>query len=220
MYQSRIIINEDPKSPISEAFRTLRTNLQFSIAATELKTLMVTSSEPSEGKSTVITNLATSMAESGKRVLLIDCDLRKPNIHRILGMPNDVGMTNLLIRQRKIDEVIAEIRGLGFDVISSGPIPPNPSELLSTKHFGDLLKILCQQYDIVLIDTPPVLAVTDAQIISNFVDGALLVVSYGKVQRDHVKQAKQLLDTVKANIIGVVFNGKPIKDHTYYYEYK
>ncbi|MTM43691.1 polysaccharide biosynthesis tyrosine autokinase, partial [Turicibacter sanguinis] len=196
---SDLITISNPKSPVAEAYRTLRTNIQFSNIDGNLQTICVTSSGPGEGKSTTISNLAETFAQAGNRVAIIDCDLRKPRLHRIFKLTNTKGVTTLLSGQSEIEDVI-QVAGSDLTVITSGPIPPNPSELLGSKRMKDLLEVLKKRYDIVLIDAPPVGLVTDAAILSAIVDGIILVVASGKTDIDGAKRAKKLLENVGARI--------------------
>jgi capsular exopolysaccharide synthesis family protein len=211
-----LVCLHQPKSPVAELFRTLRTNIQFAGVNKEIQTLMVTSASLGEGKSTVIANLAVTTAQSGKRVLLIDADLRKPTQHHIFQLPNGSGLTHLLIKQAQVGQVIHPIGDLWLDVIPSGPVPPNPADLLGSQRMKELLEQLRQEYDMILIDAPPVLAVTDPQLLAAFVDGVLLVIGAGKVKREDAKKAMTLLDYVEAKVIGSVFNYKKMDSITYY----
>ena len=214
-----LITIKNPKSPISEAYRTLRTNIQFSNIDGNLRTICVTSSGPGEGKSTTISNLAETFAQAGKRVVIIDCDLRKPRIHKIFNLSNTMGMTNLLVGQVDIQSV-EQKAGSDLTVITSGPIPPNPSELLGSTMMKNLLNEFKKQYDIVLIDAPPVGIVTDAAILSTIVDGTILVVASGRTEIDGAKRAKQLLENVGARILGVAMTMIPVSKKGYYgYQY-
>lgn len=214
-----IIVSKNPKSPASEAFRTLRTNLQFSTIDESIKSLVVTSAGPAEGKSTVISNLAVAMAQSGKKVLLIDCDLRKPTIHKKIGLPNSGGMTNLLIQKKQIDECIMETDVQNLYVITSGPIPPNPAELLGSNRMKALIKEFENVFDITLIDAPPVLAVTDAQILSKICNGTIITTAHGQTEKEAIIKTKELLDTTDSKILGIVFNKIPMKKSHKYGKY-
>ncbi|TVY10390.1 CpsD/CapB family tyrosine-protein kinase [Paenibacillus cremeus] len=215
-----IITHENPKSPISEAYRTLRTNIEFSAIDEEIKVIMVTSAGPGEGKSTTITNLAVAYAQADKRVVLIDADLRKPTMHHTFQMSNRWGLTNVLSGQATLQEVVRETEIVHLDVITSGPIPPNPSEMLASKRMTAFLDELRGKYDVILIDTPPALAVTDAQLVATKCDGVVLVIDSGKVKRDMAIKAKANLDYVKAKILGVVLNNMDRKNaESYYYYY-
>lgn len=215
-----IITHTDPKSPVSEAYRVLRTNIQFSGIDKPLKTIVVTSTGPMEGKTTTISNLAVTFAQMGNRVLLIDADLRKPRIHKIFMLPNDSGLTNLLASHEEYSKFIRSTAVPNLDVLVSGIIPPNPSELLNSKAMRELINQLKEEYDYIFLDAPPVGSVTDASIISTYVDGTILVVRSGKVDKDALKRAKDLLDKVNANIIGVVLNQLDKKAGKYYYDYR
>ena len=208
---------KNPKSHAAEAFRTLRTNIQFSSLDDEIKTIIVTSTQPGEGKSTVISNLAVTMAQSGKKVLLIDCDLRKPSVHKKLGISNQDGLTTLLAKQKKLEEVIQTTDVNNFFVLTSGPIPPNPAELLGSKKMKNFINELQGYFDAVLLDAPPVLAVTDAQILSTLCDGVIIVVEYGQAEKHAVVRAKEAIDKVGGKILGVVINKVPSNSKSYYY---
>lgn len=201
-----IITHENPKSPVSEAYRVLRTNILFSSFDKPIKTLVVTSAGPGEGKSTTILNLAVTFAQQGSRVLLIDADLRKPKIHRLLMLDNSTGLTNLLSTRGDYKDYIKECRIENLSILLSGAIPPNPSELLMSNSMKQFIQQVREDYDIILIDAPPAINVTDAAIISTYVDGTVLVAASGFVEREAVIRAKEILDKVNANIIGVVLN--------------
>lgn len=216
-----IITNDDPKSPISEAYRVLRTNILFSSFDKPIKTMVVTSAGPGEGKSTTLVNLAVTFAQQGSRVLLIDADLRKPRIHRILMMDNSNGLTNLLSTRNDYKDYVRSCRIKNLDILLCGAIPPNPSELLMSNAMKQFIQKVREDYDIVLIDAPPAIIVTDAAIISTFVDGTMLVAASGTVERDELIRAKEMLDKVNANIIGVVLNkiDRKTSGGYHYYEY-
>lgn len=217
METDKLITLKNPKSLISESFRTLRTNIQYSNIDDEIKILLITSSTPGEGKSTIVANLAISVGYTGKRVLIIDCDLRKPTIHKKIGISNLKGLTNVLIGETKLNEVIHRNGELdALHILTSGPIPPNPSELLGSNKMEDFLESLKDEYDMVIIDSPPVGLVTDAAILSTKVDGVLLVTAAGKTEIEVIKRSQGLLEKVKANIIGVILNKVDIKGKSYY----
>lgn len=210
----------NPKSPISEAYRTLRTNIQFSAIDEELKVIMLTSAGPGEGKTTTAVNLAVAYAQTEKRVLLIDADLRKPTLHHTFHISNRQGLTNVLAGQVLLPGVIVNTELDTLDLLPSGPIPPNPSEILASKRMTSLLEELSSQYDVVIVDTPPALAVTDAQIIATRCDGVLLVIDQGRVKREVAMKAKANLEHVKARILGVVLNNvNRDSGESYYYYY-
>ncbi len=220
---SKLITNFSPKSPVSEAFRSLRTNILFSNIDKPVKTLVVSSSATKEGKSTTVANLAITMAQMGSRVLVIDADLRRPTIHSFFNLDRQVGLTNALLGTYTLDEVIKPSGVDNLDVITAGDIPPNPSELLSSQAMRKALSILSTRYDLILIDSPPVIAVTDAAVLSTRTDALLLVVSSGYVSRKEVQRAIQLLENVRANLLGVLLNGLDVKriygSYYYYYHY-
>ncbi|MDD3225153.1 MAG: CpsD/CapB family tyrosine-protein kinase [Clostridium sp.] len=216
-----LIVQDNPKSPISEAYRTLRTNIQFSNFDENMDTILVTSSGPGEGKSTITANLALTVAETGKKVLLIDCDLRKPSIHKKFNISNNRGISNLLIGQHKFADVIQRYTE-NLYVLTSGTIPPNPSEMLSSRKMKAFLEEARKTFDFIILDTPPVIAVTDAQLLSTMVGGVLLVVASGQAEISATQRAKELLEQVKANIIGVVVNKAEVhsgKNYGYYHYY-
>lgn len=216
-----ITVHTHPKSPVAEAFRTLRTNLGLLSVDEPLKVVMITSPTPEEGKSTVASNLAVAYAHAGKHVLMIDCDLRKPAIHRAFSVENRRGLTNVLVEDVDLQEVTQRTDVRRLDVLASGPIPPNPSELLASRRMKELLANVKKKYQMVLIDTPPVLAVTDASILATLVDGAILVVRAGFTRKDAANHAKRNLEMTGVRLLGCILNrvraGRD--DHYYYYYY-
>lgn len=216
-----LITSLGSKSPITEAFRTLRTNLEFMSPDQPLRTLLFTSSGPGEGKSTTTANVAISMAQAGKKVLLIDCDLRKPVQHKVFGLSNLQGITSLLVdHSLSLEELHQDTEITNLQVLTCGPIPPNPAELLGSQRMSNLLQESLQKYDLILLDTPPIISVTDAAVLSSIVDGVILVVCAGQAERNMVKRAKSLLEKVKARVLGVIINKVQIeKGFEYYYYY-
>lgn len=211
-----LIAHSSPKSPIAEQYRLIRTNIQLYARNRKIKSIVVTSPSPSDGKSTTAVNLAIVLAQQGKPVLLVDADLRKPTIHYAFNVNNIQGLTNFLTKRSGLDEVISSTHVSNLDIITSGPIPQNPSELLDTESMADLLEELKKAYEYVILDSPPVLVVTDAQILANKSDGIVMVVSSGKTSKGGALRAKELLDKAKASLLGVVVNGgksKNIKDY-------
>lgn len=221
MNELELITFSNPKSPISEAYRVLRTNIQYSSIDNPLKVLTVTSSGPGEGKTTTTLNIAVTFVQAGSRVLILDGDLRKPKVHRIMELENQFGLTNILASKDGYKKYVKKSEVEGLDVITCGAIPPNPSELLSSNQMKQLVGQLREDYDLVLIDAPPVGSVTDAAIISTIVDGTILVAASGTVAIDSIKRAKELLEKVNANIVGVVLNkiDKNSNSNYYYYYY-
>jgi capsular exopolysaccharide synthesis family protein len=219
MRNYKLITHEQAKSPVAEAYRTFRTNLQFSKADGSLKTLMYTSAGPGEGKSTTAANSAVVLAQTGKRVIIIDCDLRKPVQHKIFGLPNR-GVTNVLIENLPATDLLQNTEIRNLRILTSGPIPPNPSELLGSAKMERILNELKDEVDYLIIDAPPVVAVTDACVLASKTDGVILVVTAGMVRPEMAQHAKDLLVKANATILGVVLNRVEIeKEHAYYYYY-
>ncbi len=217
--QRHLIAFYKPKSTTAEQYRTIRTNIDFSAVDRQLKTIMVTSSGPAEGKSTTAANLAVVMAQQGKRVLLVDSDMRKPTMHYTFRLRNLRGLTTILTKRTSFEEAVQKTAADNLFVLTSGPIPPNPAELLSSAAMESFIKHALTFFDTVIIDTPPVLAVTDAQILANLCDGTVLVVRSGVTEKDAALRAKELLVKAKAKILGVVLNGKPVSKSNHYYYY-
>ncbi|GIO99073.1 capsular polysaccharide biosynthesis protein [Paenibacillus lautus] len=201
-----LIVSANPKSPISEIYRLLRTKIQFFYKEQELKTVMVTSSQPGEGKSTAIGNLAVAYAQEGKSVLLIDADLRKPSLHRMFSLLNSQGLSTLLAGDTSLEESVQETAVERLSLLPSGPVPANPSELIDSPAMRELLELSKLQYDVILIDTPSVLSVSDSVIVSALCDGVIMVAAVGKVKKDHLRKAKEQLDHVNARMLGIVLN--------------
>ncbi|MFC4802558.1 CpsD/CapB family tyrosine-protein kinase [Neobacillus sp. GCM10023253] len=215
----KLITSIAPKSPISEQYRTVRTNIQFSSVDKEIRVIMVTSSGPAEGKSTTAANLAVTFAQLGKKVLLVDADLRKPTVHHTFGVTNLFGFTTVLTKQRTLENTINETEEPDLYVLTSGPIPPNPAELLSSKSMEQFIEEAKSVFDYVIFDTPPLLAVADPQILANQCDGTILVVYSEKTEIDLAKKAKELLETAQSKLLGVVLNHKEVQKSDYYYYY-
>lgn len=217
--QRSLITYVDPKSPISEQYRTIRTNIEFSSVDAEIQTLMITSPGPAEGKSTTAANLAVVFAQQAKKVLLVDTDLRKPTVHYTFNQNNTYGLTSVLSKQKALSDAVNLTDQPYLSVLTSGPIPPNPAELLGSKAMEQFLEEAKEEYDVVLFDTPPVLAVTDAQILANRCDGTLLVVYSGKTEMEEATKAKDLLTAAKGKLLGMVLNHKKLQSSDYYYYY-
>lgn len=215
----QLITKRNPRSPISEQYRTIRTNIEYTAIEGDITSIVVTSSGPGEGKSTTVSNLAVVFAQQGKRVLLIDADLRKPTVHYTFQTSNTFGLTNILTKQRSLAETVQMTDESNLFILTSGPIPPNPAEILGSKAMGDLLVEISEKYDLVLIDSPPVLAVTDAQILANKCSATILVVNSGGTEVEAAVKAKELLTNSKAKLLGVVLNQKKAKESQYYYYY-
>ena len=220
-FENIFVVQNDPKSPISEAFRTLRTNIKFSSLDKPIKTLLITSPIPEAGKSSVSINLALTMAQDKYKVVLVDADLRKPTIHKIFKQDNKTGLTNILVGDKKIKDVMRKLTEIDPNLyfIPSGPIPPNPSELLGSNKMKELIKELEEQADFVIFDSPPVIAVTDALVLATQVDGVILILNFGEVPREAAKQTKALLEKVKAKVLGAVLNKIDMEKEGQYYPY-
>lgn len=201
-----LVTLSDPRSPVAEAYRSLRTNLAFSSLDEPVHTMVVTSPAPEAGKSTILANLAVTMAQAGKQVILVDCDLRRPTLHTLFGVPNNEGLTNVILDDTTATPPLRETDVPGLRLLTSGPLPPNPAELLGSRRMGELIKTLREQADSVLFDVPPVLAVTDAAILASQVDGVLLVLNAGVTKREHAQRAKVALEKVNARLVGTVLN--------------
>ncbi len=217
-----LVAIREPRSPITEAFRSLRTNIQFAGVDQPIRTLLVTSAGPSEGKSTVAANLAVVMSQAGLKVALIDCDLRRPTVHKQFELPNRAGLTDIMLQDVGSWNGVMQPTGVNnLAVVLSGSLPPNPSELLGSKRMQQFLAYLHKSSDIVIIDAPPLLAVTDALVLSSLTDGVLLVVDNGGTRIGEVVQGKVQLEQANARILGVVMNKIPTgrRGYSYYYYY-
>lgn len=215
---SALALIEEKRSPVAEAYRHLRTSLLLSSAGQPPKTVLVTSSQPSEGKTTTAVNTAVMLAQTGAEVLIIDCDLRRPRIHSHFGLPNTRGVTNYLSGDSNVDSLIQQYDKLpNLKVITSGPVPPNSAELLGSEEMRRLLVLLSEQFTHIIVDSPPAISFTDASILSTMVDGVMLVVHGGRSSRAVVRRAKQQLMDVGANIYGIVLNNVKLESSDYYY---
>lgn len=201
-----LVTYNEPNNMISEQFNTIRTNIQFSSIDKQLKSILFTSSAPSEGKSTVSNNVAVSWAKQEEKVVLIDADLRRPTIHKTFDINNQNGISNYLLGNTNLEEIIKKTMVPNLYVIPSGPIPPNPSELLGSKRVEKLFLELQDQFDLLIFDAPPVNSVTDAQVLASKVDGVVLVVPQGLAEKSGVIHAKNALNMVHANILGAIMN--------------
>ncbi|WP_288479643.1 CpsD/CapB family tyrosine-protein kinase [uncultured Clostridium sp.] len=213
-----LIIEKSPKSIAAESYRTLRTNIKYSSFDKEMKRILFTSSIPGEGKSTTASNIALAFAQEEKKVIIIDCDLRRSHVHKEFNVSNRTGLTNVLISKEDLNKHIQNYNKY-LDILTAGVVPPNPSEMLSSKAMSDLLDKLDKEYDVIIIDSPPVKAVTDAQILSRIVDGVVLVVRSGFSKKEAVLETKSEIEKVGGKIIGTVLNRAEGTREKYYYYY-
>lgn len=219
-----IIANESAPFSYVESYKTIRTNLNFITQSNGYKTIMITSATPAEGKSNTTINIALSLSKIGKNVLVIDCDMRKPGLTKYLNISSRTsGLSNVLSNQATIEDIVFKISDLGFYVIPSGSIPPNPSELLSSRNMQKMIKSLENDFDYILLDTPPIYVVSDAAILENVVDGALMVIAHRHASLNVVKSAKENLEKSKIKILGAILSQydekQSYKSDYYSYEY-
>jgi capsular exopolysaccharide synthesis family protein len=218
-----LVAYTEPRSAAAEAYRTLRTNIQFASPDKPVHTLLATSTSPDDGKSTTIANLAITFAAAGAPTVLVDADLRRPHLHQIFDLPNEAGLTTLVseMARNKTGEVgklpLQDTKVPNLQVLTSGPIPPNPAEILASQRMAEILALLRNGAEYVLIDTPPIIAVTDAAVLAPRVDGVLLVVNAGKTKRELAIKARDMLKQVNANLLGVVLNNAKIDKSAYEY---
>jgi capsular exopolysaccharide synthesis family protein len=221
--KNTVITHLDPKSAISESFRNLRSNVHYTNIDKEVKLIQVTSSVQGEGKSTITANYAVTVAQSGKKVLIVDCDLRRPQIHKIFNVSNTNGLSNVLVGDNQMDKNIKDTKVPNLFILTSGPIPPNPSEMLDSKRMKELILSLKDHFDMILLDSPPIMPVTDGLILSQIVDGTIVIVSLGSTEKDAFKKTMLSLENIGANILGTVINKASSKAGyyvNYEYEYK
>jgi non-specific protein-tyrosine kinase len=208
--RANLVTVSDPRSVTAEAYRALRTNLSFSSLDDPIRTLVVTTPAPQENKSLVISNLAVIMAQGGNRTILVDCDLRRPALHEIFGVDNSTGLTTMMLDESAMAAPPlhqTEIENLWL--LPSGPLPPNPADLLGSRRMDTVIDQLKEAADIVLLDAPPVISVTDAAVLGSKVDGVVLVVSAGLTRREHAVRAKEMLAKVNIRIVGAVLDNAP-----------
>ncbi|QYO66513.1 GumC family protein [Leptolyngbya sp. 7M] len=220
---SELLINADPRSSLAEAYRQLRTSILLSTAGHAPKSLLVTSSLPSEGKTTTATNTAISLAQTGAKVLIIDGDMRRPRLHSVFGIENGDGLSTVLSSEMTDKEILSLIKqdeGSKLNLLTSGPIPPNPAELIGSEQMVKLMSMLQEHFTHVVIDSPPITSFTDGVLIASMVDGVVLVVHSGKSSRQVVRRARQLLVDVGARIVGVVLNNVNLRSQDNYYYYQ
>ncbi|MDD4781951.1 MAG: CpsD/CapB family tyrosine-protein kinase [Tissierellia bacterium] len=215
----RYTIIKDQRSPIAESYRKIVTNIEFANIDNDIKVIMGTSSLAGEGKTTTISNIACVMTESNKKVLLIDLDLRKPAIHKQFKISNKKGITDLLLNKDEFKNYTNDVYP-GLDVITAGNIPPNPSELLNSNSIKELINELSKSYDYILLDTPPIILVSDPITIASYSDAVVLTIAYSETEKEIAKKSIDSLLRVNANIIGTILNKVPVtKQNKYYYNY-
>lgn len=212
------IVQKNPKSIAAEAYRSLKTNIQYSSFDKEYKTIVITSSNPGEGKSTTSGNLALTLAEGESRVLLVDCDMRKPSMHKNFRVTNTYGIADILLQRKKVMDV-AHMYNKNLSIITAGKVPPNPAEMLGSKAMSAFLEEMKEHFDYIILDTPPVQVVADAQILSTKVDGTIIVVRAGVTKKEDVNDTVNTLKKVNANIIGTVLHAVDSSKNKYYYYY-
>ncbi len=213
-----IITLSQPRAPVSESYRSLRTNLLFSDVDHHLKTILITSASPSDGKTSVAANLASVMAQLNKEVVVVDADLRKPRIHKIFALSNRLGLSDYFIRSSgNLSGIVKKSNAKGVSIITSGSLPPNPSELLNSAKMTEFINLLVSKFDTLILDTPPLLAVTDALVLAPWMDGVILVVDPTKTKRGALRHSIEQLKRVNANLLGVVLNNIQVKRSQYYY---
>ena len=214
-----LVTQNDPKNPGAEAYRVIRTGIQFAQAGKELQTIALTSCTPNEGKSTTIANLAVVLTQAGKSVLLIDCDMRNPTVHKNFNLSNKLGLSSCISMGTAVADAVQATAIEGLDALTAGVIPPNPSELLGSERMQNILQRAKEEYDYVLIDTPPVLPVTDSLVLGSMVDGLILVIDSGEIKVEMARDVKNQLVHAGANILGVVLNKVRSEHHGYGYGY-
>ena len=210
------VMEKAPKSIDAEAYRSLRSNIEYSSFDDEYRVIVVKSSVPGEGKSTTAGNLAIALAQSGNKVLLVDCDMRKPSIHKKFKISNAAGTAELLLRKKSFEEVANDYNE-NLTIITAGKIPPNPSEMLASRAMTAFIKEMKNEFKYIILDTPPLQAVTDAQVLSTKADGVLLVVRAGSTKKELVSNSVDLINKVHGKVIGTVLNGVENKRNNYYY---
>ncbi|WP_029331695.1 CpsD/CapB family tyrosine-protein kinase [Exiguobacterium oxidotolerans] len=218
-----LITVTQPKSPIAEQYRTIRTNIEFMAVDKEIQVMLITSATQSEGKSTTSSNLAVAYAQQGKKVLIIDTDMRRPTVHYTFKVANGLGLSSLLTRQAELEKAVLPTKIDNLSILTAGPIPPNPAELLSSRAMENLILELRENYDVIILDAPPLLQVADSRITSKLTDGVVLVVGCTTSDRQRVLKAKEQLELAEAKILGVVLNRRELTDdsaYQYYYSYE
>jgi capsular exopolysaccharide synthesis family protein len=214
-----LIAESAPKSPAAEAYRTLRTNIQFAALDRPVRTLVVTSARADEGKTTAVANLGVVTAQSGSRVCVVDCDLRRPNLHRVFGLANDRGLTTALIDGLGLAKVAQPTRIPNLSVVTTGPLPPVQTELVGSRRMRELLEAAGADFDLIICDTPPVAAVSDAVALGAQCDGVILVIAAGSAPGDALRRAVEQIEGVQGRVLGVLLNRVDARRDAYYADY-
>lgn len=218
-FDENLIVNFSPKSSVAECYRILRTNLQFLGVDKPLRSILITSSLPGDGKTFTACNLALAMSQSGSEVILADADLRKPCLHKIFGLDNRIGLTTVLAGEIELGDALRTVDIPNLKVLASGPVPPNPADLLGSPRMDALLRNMVDMSQTIILDSTPVIAVTDGLVLSTMVDGVVLVVGAKKVTCKAAQRAKAMLDQVGARLLGAVLNRVSSTNETYHYSY-
>ncbi|MBN6851533.1 protein-tyrosine kinase [Staphylococcus saprophyticus] len=217
---SPLYVHDKPKSTVSEKFRGIRSNIMFSSAEKEIQSLLITSEKPLSGKSTISANIAVTYAQAGYKTLIIDGDMRKPTQHYIFDLPNNSGLSNLIVNKATYTESIKETKVENLAILTAGPTPPNPSELIASTQFDEIYNELLSDYDFIVVDTPPVNTVTDAQVYAQTIQNCALVIDVEKNNKNEVKKAKDLINKAGGKLLGAILNKTAIdKSSSYYYYY-
>ena len=216
---SALVAHADPKSPAAEAYRTLRTSIQFAGLDHKCRTVVVTSSSPGEGKSTTVANFGVVSAQAGARVLVVDSDLRRPMLHRIFGLGNGRGLSTALLEGVPFADVAQATAVPNLFVLTSGPVPPNPAELVGSMRMRESLEAATTDFDLLLLDSPPIVSVSDALALCAITDGVVLVIRVGRIPHEVVRRAVMQIESVKGRILGVLMNHVNLKRDGYYYDY-
>ncbi len=209
MTQPNLITLTNPRSPVSEAYRTLRTSLIFSSLDEPLQTVVMTSPAPDEGKSTAVANLAVTLAQGGRSTIIVDCDLRRPSQHTLWGVDQEPGLTSMVLENMDAPPLV-ETGVDGLRLVTSGPLPPNPADLLGSRRMDEIIEGLKSEAEFILFDAPPVIAVTDAALLASKLDGAVIVLRAGGTRREHAERAKELLERVNVRIVGAVLTNAQV----------
>jgi succinoglycan biosynthesis transport protein ExoP len=218
--ESALISLRDPKDIVTESYRTIRNSIKFASLDKPINSLLVTSSIENEGKTVTVVNLGISITHEGKKVLLVDADFRKPAMHKIFGLANSIGITNILAEEAKPGDAIKETDIEGLSLLLSGPIPPDPGGIVESEKMRRLIEDLGQQYDITILDSPPILVINDVMVLARYVDGAIITLEAGKITRRALSQARELLKQANIQVVGAILNKLRIERGGYYYSYQ